>query len=107
MFTTVTRFRDLTPSEVSDLWSSVQRVGCVVEQHYKGEALTMAIQDGPAAGQTVDHVHVHVIPRRRGDLARNDQVYERLDKERPKRTEEDMAQEAAVLAKYFDNNADE
>ncbi|ELR22818.1 ATPaselike protein [Acanthamoeba castellanii str. Neff] len=101
----VARFRDLTPPEVSDLWTSAQRIGEVVERHYKGDALTMAIQDGAAAGQTVSHVHIHVIPRRRGDFARNDEVYERLDmdKDRTKRTEEEMAEEAALLARYFDD----
>ncbi|MEM9489298.1 MAG: HIT family protein [Myxococcota bacterium] len=28
------------------------------------------INDGPAANQTVGHVHLHVLPRRRGDLWR-------------------------------------
>lgn len=28
------------------------------------------INDGPAANQSVPHVHMHVLPRRRGDLAR-------------------------------------
>jgi diadenosine tetraphosphate (Ap4A) HIT family hydrolase len=37
-------------------------------------------QDGPAAGQTVPHVHVHVLPRRAGDFARNDDVYDELDR---------------------------
>jgi diadenosine tetraphosphate (Ap4A) HIT family hydrolase len=27
------------------------------------------VNDGVAAGQTVPHVHVHVIPRRTGDVA--------------------------------------
>jgi hypothetical protein len=32
---------------------AAQRIGEVVERHYKADALTMAIQDGAAAGQTV------------------------------------------------------
>lgn len=32
-------------------------------------------QDGPAAGQTVPHVHIHVIPRVKGDWMDNDQIY--------------------------------
>ncbi|KAJ1559559.1 hypothetical protein HK405_010170, partial [Cladochytrium tenue] len=34
---------------------------------------------GPNAGQTVPHVHIHIIPRRAGDFAVNDQAYEDLD----------------------------
>jgi hypothetical protein len=32
---------------------TAQRIGDVVERHFKGDALTMAVQDGAAAGQTV------------------------------------------------------
>ncbi|XP_068763037.1 bis(5'-adenosyl)-triphosphatase isoform X4 [Struthio camelus] len=66
-------------------------------------------QDGPEAGQTVKHVHVHVLPRRAGDFSRNDNVYEELqrhdkgEEDSPDkwRTEEEMAAEAAILKKYF------
>lgn len=38
-------------------------------------SFNVALQDGPEAGQTVPHVHVHVIPRTAGDLPRSDDVY--------------------------------
>ncbi|XP_074908660.1 bis(5'-adenosyl)-triphosphatase isoform X2 [Buteo buteo] len=67
-------------------------------------------QDGPEAGQTVKHVHVHVLPRRAGDFSRNDDVYEELQRHDKEdcpdkwRTEEEMAAEAAILKKYFQEN---
>uniref|UniRef100_A0A3Q0SK65 HIT domain-containing protein n=1 Tax=Amphilophus citrinellus TaxID=61819 RepID=A0A3Q0SK65_AMPCI len=33
-------------------------------------------QDGPEAGQTVKHVHIHVLPRKAGDFKRNDSIYD-------------------------------
>lgn len=33
-------------------------------------------QDGPQAGQTVPHVHIHVIPRKSGDFEKNDEIYD-------------------------------
>ena len=33
-------------------------------------------QDGPEAGQTVPHVHIHVIPRKKGDFEKNDEIYD-------------------------------
>lgn len=37
------------------------------------------LQDGPAAGQTIPHVHIHCVPRHFKDLERNDEVYDRID----------------------------
>ena len=66
------------------------------------------------------HVHVHIIPRHKLDFEDNDEIYEQVDrserelrtklsrslpkieeKNRTARTEEDMAKEAAWLAKFF------
>ncbi|PVG00899.1 diadenosine tetraphosphate asymmetrical hydrolase [Serendipita vermifera] len=77
----VPRMSDLTPSEVSSLFSSVQTVGNVVQKAYKADGLTIACQDGQAAGQSVPHVHVHIIPRKLvGDrFSNNDDVYPELE----------------------------
>jgi bis(5'-adenosyl)-triphosphatase len=58
------RLNDLTPEEVSDLFATVHKVAPVIERHYQGDGLNIAIQDGVSAGQTVPHVHVHILPRR-------------------------------------------
>ncbi len=42
-------------------------------------AFNICVKDGDAAGQPVRHVHVHVVPRRPGDLANNDEIYELID----------------------------
>lgn len=76
----VARFADLTPEETTDLWSLAKKVGTCVEPHFGATSLTYAIQDGPAAGQTVPHVHVHVLPRKPGDFENNDEVYEHIEK---------------------------
>lgn len=49
----VARFTELAPEEVNDLFQSVQTIGRVVERIYGGSSLTVAIQDGPEAGQSV------------------------------------------------------
>ena len=80
----VQRLSDLTPDETTDLFLLVRRVGRMVERVYNATSLNIAIQDGVDAGQTVPHVHTHIIPRRKADLdARggSDAIYEMLDGE--------------------------
>ncbi|HKA21668.1 MAG TPA: HIT domain-containing protein [Blastocatellia bacterium] len=33
------------------------------------DGFNIAVNDGVAAGQTIEHAHIHVIPRRNGDVA--------------------------------------
>lgn len=47
------RLADLDNDETVDLMLSAQKIGNVVEKHYGCTSLTMTIQDGPQAGQTV------------------------------------------------------
>ena len=120
------RLSDLSTAEVTDLFLTVQRVGRMIERVYKASSLNIAIQDGLAAGQSVPHLHTHLIPRRLSDLDQHggsDAIYGMLEGEdgdigkhlllhsrgRPKfpmiddstrkpRSEEEMAAEAINLA---------
>lgn len=53
------------------------------------------------------HVHVHLLPRRKGDFPRNDDIYMQLAKhdteenQSPLRKEDDMVEEARKLRNYF------
>jgi bis(5'-adenosyl)-triphosphatase len=40
----------------------------MVERVFNASSLNLAIQDGVDAGQSVPHVHAHVIPRKKDDL---------------------------------------
>ncbi|KAJ5855056.1 hypothetical protein N7534_007599 [Penicillium rubens] len=74
--------RTLPPAETSDLFLTVRRVGRMVERVYGATSLNIAIQDGAHAGQSVPHVHAHIIPRKAADLDHAggmDAIYDLLD----------------------------
>lgn len=80
----VPRFSELRADEVTDLFMTVQRVARMLERTFKADAHNIAIQDGVAAGQSVPHVHVHVIPRQKGDMDKRggkDAIYDELEGE--------------------------
>ncbi len=58
---------DLTEEEQAAVWSLVAQVRAKLMAELKPDGFNVGLNDGVAAGQTVMHAHVHVIPRRRGD----------------------------------------
>ena len=54
---------DTATSDTADLWSSVREVQKIVEGHHGAVGANLGVQDGRDAGQSVPHVHVHVLPR--------------------------------------------
>lgn len=48
--------------------SLLQRSRMDLEREFKPDGYTTGLNDGPAAGQTVPHVHMHLIPRHHGDV---------------------------------------
>ena len=75
---------DLTEEEYQDLWGSVRTIQGMLKSQYDSPGFNIAVQDGPAAGQSVPHVHVHILPRNDDDLDRNDEIYDRLEEWAPK-----------------------
>lgn len=120
------RLSEVPADEVSSLFQSVQEISRGLEKVFEAEAVTIAVQDGAAAGQTVPHLHVHILPRKSGDIVPKDLVYEHLeqwgldirkllkkvDKDEPKiwvdadedrkpRSKEQMQKEATFLGSFF------
>lgn len=46
-------FTEMTAEETVDMFETVRRVGEAVKKEYQTESLTISIQDGPEAGQSV------------------------------------------------------
>jgi bis(5'-adenosyl)-triphosphatase len=54
---------ELTAAELTDLWESVRVVQQIVCREYGKTDAMLGVQDGRDAGQSVAHVHVHILPR--------------------------------------------
>jgi diadenosine tetraphosphate (Ap4A) HIT family hydrolase len=62
------RIEDLEAVEWTELFELVREVCRGLSERDGVDALNVGVNSGVAAGQTVDHAHVHVIPRRLGDV---------------------------------------
>ena len=58
----------LTAHESAELWALAVEVCREVKEEHHADALTVGINAGVAAGQTVPHVHLHIVPRHEGDV---------------------------------------
>jgi bis(5'-adenosyl)-triphosphatase len=90
----VPRFTDLSTDEVTDLFTTVKKVQKMLARVYftdrgtkvnrlgtvEDGAFNIALQDGKTAGQTVEHVHCHIIPRTKDSTGR-DEIYDRMESE--------------------------
>jgi histidine triad (HIT) family protein len=66
----VTRLEDLCEEDANALFKTLHRlVGCI-QDAMEVPSSTIGINNGPESGQEVPHVHIHVIPRTRGDRGR-------------------------------------
>ncbi len=59
---------ELPMAEQTAVWEMVRQIRLDLIAHFRVEAFNIGVNDGFAAGQTVPHAHVHVIPRRPGDV---------------------------------------
>jgi len=67
-FRHVSSFFDATDEERTALFDLVARCREIVAERYRPDGWNIGVNVGPAAGQTVPHLHVHLIPRYGGDV---------------------------------------
>lgn len=84
----IPRVEQMTDDETKELFMSAKKVSKVLERLHDAKSVTITVQDGEHAGQTVKHVHCHIMPRKPGDFEHNDEIYVRL-KEHDKTNNDD------------------
>lgn len=58
---------DLEPEEYSDCFTLVRHARSAIESRFSPDGFNVGANCGEAAGQSVWHAHIHVIPRYKGD----------------------------------------
>jgi diadenosine tetraphosphate (Ap4A) HIT family hydrolase len=63
----VASFFELKAIEKAAILQAMDEAKDALDQEYSPDGYNIGINDGEAAGQTVMHLHVHLIPRYKGD----------------------------------------
>ena len=58
----------LSESELSDCWRLILETKKILVQKYGPDGFNVGFNEGLAAGQSVQQLHIHVIPRYSGDV---------------------------------------
>ncbi len=61
-------FFGLPRDDQADIWRLVAEVRSTLLSELQPDGFNIGMNDGKTAGQTVEHAHIHVIPRFRGDV---------------------------------------
>jgi diadenosine tetraphosphate (Ap4A) HIT family hydrolase len=64
----VASFLELTPAETSAAFELLRVVREILDARHRPAGYNLGVNVGQAAGQTVMHAHLHLIPRYAGDI---------------------------------------
>lgn len=92
---------DLSEDEISAFFSFARKITSFLTKHYKSDAYDWSLQEGESAGQSVDHLHLHIIPRNPGDLPEGEDWYVKLEEQRKQKIDEPGR---AILSELEYNN---
>ncbi len=65
----VSSFFEATAEERTAMFTLLEEAKAALDEELHPDGYNLGINDGSAAGQTVPHLHLHLIPRYRGDRA--------------------------------------
>lgn len=64
----VTSFFDLADTEVVDLYNLIKELKKTLDQQFSIDGYNIGVNEGKAAGRTVEHLILHIMPRYNGDV---------------------------------------
>lgn len=64
----VASFFDLAPEEIDACMELIKEERNLLDKEFNPDGYNVGVNIGSAAGQSILHVHIHIIPRYRGDV---------------------------------------
>ena len=64
----IASFFDLTSEEVAACMHLIQEEKKLIDEAFRPDGYNIGVNVGLAAGQSIFHVHIHIIPRYKGDV---------------------------------------
>lgn len=64
----VAEYFQATPEEKAAIWDLLDEVKTIIDQAHQPDAYNVGVNIGKTAGQSVPHIHIHIIPRYKGDV---------------------------------------
>jgi diadenosine tetraphosphate (Ap4A) HIT family hydrolase len=96
------RLEDVDEREGVAMWNAARKIARVAQETLHASGANLLLADGRSAGQEVDHLHLHVIPRYRVD----DLVFNARAWAQPAPEREELTDTASVLAAALDEKVD-
>ena len=64
----VTGYFQATAEEKAAIWALVDEMKTIIDRDFKPDGYNVGVNVGKAGGQSVPHIHIHMIPRYTGDM---------------------------------------
>ena len=87
---------DLPDGEIEKVFKAVKKVTAIVDKALSPDGFTIGINHGKVSGQTIDHLHIHIIPRWRND--KGGSIHSVVDN-KPKESIKEIAERIRSAAK--------
>lgn len=71
---------ELSEKELGEMMVFARKITAVLKTVFNCDGFDWTIQDGISAGQTVPHLHLHIIPRKPKDLTDGGEWYSKIQK---------------------------
>jgi diadenosine tetraphosphate (Ap4A) HIT family hydrolase len=64
----VAEYFQATAEEKAAIWALVDEMKIIIDRDYTPSGYNVGVNVGVTAGQSVPHIHIHMIPRYKGDV---------------------------------------